>query len=68
MKRFSFDEILLILVAILALCIMVMAAAHVGSSSGQVVPTWTPRPTGAPVTLTPWVYLPLVEKSATPTR
>ena len=67
-ERFSINEVGLILVVILVLCIVVLMAVHVGSSSGQVAPTWTPRPTGPPVTLTPWAYLPLVENSVTPTR
>lgn len=66
MRHRFFPVIVVGLIFVVLLALWVLMAVTL-DSSGQVVPTWTPRPTGPPVTLTP-VFLPLVEKSATPTR
>ena len=53
---FSACELGLLFVVVLALVLLMLTATHV-DSSGQIAPTWTPRPTDLPA-LAFRIYLP----------
>jgi len=55
------DKIGCMTILALLLCVLTLAGMFT-DSSGQVAPTWTPRPTGPPVTPTYGLFLPHIER------